>query len=82
MLASAGQVDILDADHFLHIHLVFDHCNLRELRVIQTTEHLVDVHFCNTVRRLFEAVVSQVQTQCPHNVSECVSDDVITLVAG
>ena len=60
VLAGTGQVDIFDADHFLHVHFVLDHGDLGEFGVVESAEDLIHVHFGNAVRRFLKTVVSQV----------------------
>ena len=58
MLAGAGEVDVLDTNHFLNVHLVLDHGDLGELRVIESAEYLIDVHLGDAMRRFFQAVIT------------------------
>ena len=81
VLAGTCQVYFIDADHFLDIHFVVDHSDLWELRVVETRKNLVDIHLRDTMRRLFEAVVRQVQTQGIHDCLKRFADAVVFLIA-
>ena len=63
MFTSAGDADVADLDHFLDTHLVIDYGDLREIEVVESGKHFVDVHLGNPVRCFAQAVVAQIQSQ-------------------
>ena len=80
VFTGAGQADIAYLDHFLNPHLVVDDGNFGEIKIIETPENLVDIHFCNAMRRFGQAIVVQIQTKGPGYVGERVLDALIFLI--
>jgi D-alanine-D-alanine ligase len=81
VFAGRGQIDAIDAHHFLHLHLVLDHGELREIGVVQAAEDLVDVHLGDAPRGVHEAVITQVEAQHLHDFRE-VGLDALALFLG
>ena len=81
MFAGAGEIDVLDTHHLLNVHLVLDHSDLGELRVVESAEHFIDVHLGDAMRRLFQTVVTKIQPKRSHNVAERIANDVVTLIS-
>ncbi|MNR06139.1 hypothetical protein D3C85_1222020 [compost metagenome] len=68
MFAGAGQRDIAHGHHFINLHLVFDDGDFWEVGVIQAGENLIDIHFCNAIRRFHQAVIAQIEIQQLHDL--------------
>jgi D-alanine-D-alanine ligase len=81
VFAGRGQIDAVDADHFLHLHLVLDHGKFGEIGVVQAAEDLVDVHLRDAPRGVHEAVITQVEAQHLHDFRE-VGLDALALFLG
>ena len=61
MLAGACHADVVDLYHFLNPHLIVNSGYLREIAVVEATKQLVNIHFCDSVRRFDKAVVIQIK---------------------
>ena len=52
MLACAGEIDVVDADHLFDLHLVFNHRDFRKMRIVEPAENFIHVHLRNAMRCL------------------------------
>ena len=78
MFAGAGQRDITYRDHLVHLHLILDNGNFREVGVIQARENFVDVHFRDALRRLHQTVIAQIEIQQLHDLGHMPGNQTFT----
>ena len=81
VLAGAGKIDLVDADHLLDVHFVVDNGDLWELGVIESRKDLVDVHFCDSMRGFLKTVIAEIQAQRIHDGLERLADAVVFLIS-
>ena len=81
VLTSAGEVNLVDADHLFDVHFVIDNRNLWEFGVIESRKDFIDVHFRDSMWRFFEAVITEVKTQCVHDGLERLANTVVFLIS-
>ena len=81
VLASTGEINLVDADHLFDVHLIVDNGDLGKFGIIQSRKNLIDVHLCDSVWGFLEAVIAEVKTQCVHDGLERLANTVIFLIS-
>ena len=80
VFAGTGQIDLIDTHHLFHIHLVVNDRNFWELTVVEAGKNLVHVHFSDAMRRFFQTVVPEVETQGFHHSRKRVANTIVALI--
>ena len=74
VFAGAGQRNIADRDHLVHLHFIFNDGDFREVGVIETGENLIDIHFRNAMRSFHQTVIAQIEIEQLHNLGHMARD--------